>query len=113
MQGVPPPSSAPSVPKGRGRRVSAPGSEEQQAALLAAALSVQFSDSDLSFSDDSDSGEGDAADKSKSTSNSSNGAQVSCGNPSCETEASCFQSWDTSRVFNKPAFDYMDYVRRT
>ena len=76
MQGVPTPS-APSVPKGRGRRVSAPGSEEQQAALLAAALSVQFSDSDLSFSDDSDSGEGDAADKSKSTSNSSTGAQVS------------------------------------
>ena len=75
MQGVPPPS-AHSVPKGRGRRVSAPGSEEQQAALLAAALSVQFSDSDLSFSDDSDSGEGDAADKSKSTSNSSTGAQV-------------------------------------
>ena len=48
------------------------GTEEEQAALVAASNNVILSDSDLSFESEA-SGDGEAADESKSTSNSSGG----------------------------------------
>ena len=62
--------------RGRGRR-PVTGTEEEQAALVAASNSVILSDSDLSFcSDDSSEDGGGVADESKSTSTSSGGKGV-------------------------------------
>ena len=53
--------------RGRGRR-PATGTEEEQAALVAASNNVVLSDSDLSFSSDEASGDGEEAGESKSSS---------------------------------------------